>query len=59
MPSRIDEAGYTKAFDYPVASKEVHWWGGSRVGVGGGGHVTGVHGPFPLINSHTSVCVWL
>ena len=25
MPSRIDEAGHTKAFDYPVAE---HWGGG-------------------------------
>ena len=27
MPSRIDEAGHTKAFDYPVAE---HWGGKSK-----------------------------
>ena len=27
MPSRIDEAGHTKAFDYPVAE---HWGGGPK-----------------------------
>ena len=29
MPSRIDEAGHTKAFDYPVAE---HWGGGIAIG---------------------------
>ena len=28
MPSRIDEAGHTKAFDYPVAE---HWEARARV----------------------------
>ena len=28
MPSRIDEAGHTKAFDYPVAE---HWGGSQNV----------------------------
>ena len=34
MPSRIDEAGHTKAFDYPVAE---HWGESQRVHGGGGG----------------------
>ena len=33
MPSRIDEAGHTKAFDYPVAE---HWGGGPKCSAPGG-----------------------
>ena len=35
MPSRIDEAGHTKAFGYPVAEH----WGENIVRVAGGGAV--------------------
>ena len=34
MPSRIDEAGHTKAFDYPVAEH----WGEAEMFSSAGGH---------------------
>ena len=57
MPSRIDEAGHTKAFDYPVAE---HWGESRNVQFRGWDssttHRSGVEGVLSINNVYLTNC---